>query len=70
MRIDGLSFEQISAITAEPVGRLLTRMHRIKARLAKSCANGRDDMCITRRPANPAETLHNDPQVRPQIVHG
>ena len=35
-RLDGLTFEQISNLTGEPVNRLLIRMHRIKQRLSKS----------------------------------
>jgi RNA polymerase sigma factor (sigma-70 family) len=36
MRIDGLTFAEISKITGEPTSRLLVRMHRIKDRLSKS----------------------------------
>lgn len=36
MRIQGLTFAEISDITGEPINRLLIRMHRIKNRLQKS----------------------------------
>lgn len=39
MRIEGLTFSEISAITGEPLNRLLIRMHRIKERLSKSLKN-------------------------------
>jgi RNA polymerase sigma factor (sigma-70 family) len=43
MRLDGLSFEQISDISKEPVSRLIVRMHRIKARLSKAAINAERD---------------------------
>lgn len=36
MRIEGLTFNEISQITGEPINRLLIRMYRIKERLSKS----------------------------------
>lgn len=35
LRIQGLPFKSISAITGEPINRLITRMHRIKQKLSK-----------------------------------